>query len=55
MDWEAADYDQLNVFGCTACAHQKQDNFDPRAKMCIFLGYLEGVDGYKLWCIENGS
>lgn len=45
----------LQVFGCSAYAHVRQDKLEPRAKKCIFLGYPEGVKGYKYWCIEEGS
>lgn len=43
----------LRVFGC-AWAHVKQDKLKPRALNCLFLGYPEGVKGYRLWCIEPG-
>ena len=42
-------FDNLRVFGCVAYAHQKQGKLDPRAKKCMFIGYPEGVKGYKLW------
>jgi len=45
---------QLKVFGCVAYAHIRQDKLEPRVVKCIFLGYLEGVKGYKLWCLEDG-
>ena len=45
---------QLKVFGCVAYAHIKQDKLEPRVVKCIFLGYPEGVKGYKLWCLEAG-
>ncbi|KAL5562397.1 hypothetical protein UlMin_032144 [Ulmus minor] len=41
-------FDNLRVFGCVAYAHQKQGKLDPRAKKCMFVGYPEGVKGYKL-------
>lgn len=50
-----ASYHHLRVFGCAAFAHIKQDKLLPRAKNCIFLGYPDGVKGYKLWCIEKDS
>lgn len=34
-------YDRLRVFGCVALK-------------CMFIGYAEGVKGYKLWCLEYG-
>ena len=46
------DYSKLRVFGCLAYAHVKGDKLEPRALRCIFLGYLESVKAYKLWCLE---
>lgn len=41
--------DHLRVFGCTTYAHVKDERLDdPKALGCIFLGYLEGIKGYKL-------
>ena len=48
-------FDNLKVFGCVAYAHVKQDKLDPRAKKCVFLGYPEGVKGYRLWSMEPGE
>ena len=48
------DYNTLKVFRCTAYAHVKQGKLDPRALKCIFIGYPDGVKGYKLWCLEVG-
>lgn len=44
--------DILRVFGCVAYAHIRQDTFKPKALRCMFLGYLEGVKVYSLWCLE---
>ena len=51
---QAPNFDHLKVFGCIAYAHIRQDKLEPRAIKCMFLGYPEGVKGYKLWCLEPG-
>ena len=50
-----ADYSNLKVFGALAFAHVKHDKLDARAVKCIFIGYPEGVKGYKLWKMEPGG
>ncbi|KAL0313432.1 UNVERIFIED_CONTAM: Retrovirus-related Pol polyprotein from transposon TNT 1-94 [Sesamum radiatum] len=39
----------LCVFGCSAFVHQNIDKLEPRSQKCIFIGYPEGVKGYRLW------
>ena len=46
------EYSHLKVFGCSTYAYIKQDKLQPRAKKCVFLGYPEGIKGYRLWCVE---
>ncbi|KAL1436923.1 hypothetical protein MTO96_049220 [Rhipicephalus appendiculatus] len=45
--------DHLRVFGCKAWSvrnrPRKGDKLDPKAEMCILVGYPDGVKGYKLW------
>lgn len=43
------DLSNLKVFGCATFAHQKGDKLELRSRKCVFLGYLEGVNGYRLW------
>lgn len=50
-----ARYDNLKVFGCVAYAHTKTDKLEPRALKCTFVGYPEGVKGYKLWFDAPGK
>jgi len=45
----------LKVFRALAFAHVRQDKLDARAVKCIFIGYLKGVKGYKLWKMELGG
>ena len=46
------DYSKLRVFGCVAYAYVKQGKLEPRALKGRFLGYPDGVKGYRLWCID---
>jgi hypothetical protein len=42
----------LRVFGCDAYVHVPKENrskLDKKAEKCIFIGYKDGVKGYKLW------
>ena len=43
-----ASYDSLRVFGCPAYAHVRQGKLAPRAIRVHFIGYPEGVKGYKM-------
>ncbi|KAH9781301.1 hypothetical protein KPL71_008412 [Citrus sinensis] len=46
------DYGSLKVFGCPAYAHVIQGKLAPRALKGKFIGYPEGVKGFKLWCTD---
>lgn len=46
-----ANYENLRIFGCPAYTHVNNGKLEPRAIKCIFLGYPDGVKGYKLWCL----
>jgi len=42
----------LRVFGCEAFVHvpkEKRSKLDNKAEKCIFIGYKDGIKGYKLW------
>ncbi|KAH9703748.1 Integrase catalytic domain-containing protein [Citrus sinensis] len=47
-----ADYNNLKVFGCPAYAHVSQGKLAPKALKGKFIGYPEGVKGFKLWCTD---
>jgi hypothetical protein len=42
----------LRVFGCDAYAHvliEKRSKLEKKVVKCIFIVYVVGVKGYKLW------
>jgi len=44
--------EHLWVLGFIAYTYVKQGKSEPRAKRCLFVGYPNGVKGYKLWALE---
>ncbi|GJU87436.1 retrovirus-related pol polyprotein from transposon TNT 1-94 [Tanacetum coccineum] len=48
-----ANYKMLRIFSCVAYSHVNQGKLKPRAIKCIFLGYPEGVKGYRLWRLDD--
>ncbi|KAH9754149.1 Integrase catalytic domain-containing protein [Citrus sinensis] len=47
-----ADYSYLHAFGCPVYIMynaQERTKLDPKSRRCIFLGYADGVKGYRLW------
>ena len=45
-------YSSLHVFGCPVYVmykSQERTKLDPKSRRCIFLGYADGVKGYRLW------
>ena len=47
-----SDYSSLHVFGCPVYVmynNQERTKLDPKSRKCIFLGYADGVKGYRLW------
>jgi hypothetical protein len=48
--------EHLRVFGCDAYVHVPKENrskLDNKAEKCIFIGYKDGIKGYKLWNPET--
>ena len=43
----------LKVVGCPAYAHISQGKLEPRAVKGYFIGYPEGIKGYKIWSING--
>lgn len=46
---QPADYSKLKTFGCSAYVHQNEGKLEPRSIKGVFLGYGEGVKGYRVW------
>ncbi|KAH9684680.1 DNA (cytosine-5)-methyltransferase [Citrus sinensis] len=47
------DLTNLRIFGCPAYAHIKQGKLEPRAVKGYFLGYPEGIKGFKIWTLNG--
>lgn len=46
------DYSTLYSFGCPVYVMynaQERTKLDPKSRKCMFLGYADGVKGYRLW------
>jgi hypothetical protein len=46
----------IRVFGCDAYVHVPKENrskLDKKDEKCIFVGYTDGLKGYKLWNSET--
>jgi hypothetical protein len=46
----------LRVFGCDAYVHVPKENkskLDKKDEKCIFIGYKDGLKGYKIWNPET--
>jgi ATP-binding cassette subfamily B (MDR/TAP) protein 1 len=48
-----ADYSVLRVFGSTAYYHVSEGKLEPRAKKGVFVGYGDGVKGYRIWSLAE--
>ncbi|KAI9165880.1 hypothetical protein LWI28_022237 [Acer negundo] len=48
-----SDYDHLHIFGCPTYFHVTESKLDPRAKKVVFVGFSEGVKGFRLWNSES--
>ena len=44
-----ADYSNLKFFGCPVYYHINEGKLEPRARKGVFLGYGDGVKGYRIW------
>lgn len=52
---KAPSYSHLRIFGCPAYIHVNEGKLEPRSRKAIFLGYPEGVKGYKVWLTGSGG
>ncbi|KAL1200650.1 Retrovirus-related Pol polyprotein from transposon TNT 1-94 [Cardamine amara subsp. amara] len=51
---KCVDYFHLKVFGCTIYYHVSEGKLEPRARKGVFMGYGDGVKGYRIWSpLEN--
>jgi hypothetical protein len=48
--------EHLRVFGCDSYVHVPKENrskLDNKVEKCIFIGYKDGIKGYKIWNLET--
>lgn len=50
---DGLDYSYLRRFGCVAYVHSDDGKLNPRAKKGVFVGYPDGVKGYKIWLLDE--
>ena len=50
---KAPEYGHMKRFGCLVYYHVDQGKLKPRAKKGVFLGYPQGVKGYRIWNLEE--
>ena len=49
-------FSHLRVFGCDAYVYvlkEKRTKLESKSERCIFIGYKDGLKGYKLWNLET--
>ncbi|CAL9233575.1 unnamed protein product [Arabidopsis halleri] len=47
------EYGHMKRFGCLTFYHVDQGKLKPRAKKGVFMGYPQGVKGYRIWSLED--
>ena len=43
------DYSGIRISGSPACTYVNDGKMEPHAKKCVFLGYTDGIKGFRLW------
>lgn len=46
------EFSHLRRFGCVAYVRTVQDKISPRAIKGIFMGYPQGIKGYRVWLLS---
>jgi len=50
------DCSTIRIFGCPAYSlvdSQKRNKLESKSKKCIFIGFIKGVKGFRLWDPEK--
>ena len=47
-------FSNLKIFGCVAYYHVSEGKLDSRAKMGCFVGYDDGVKGFRIYSPSKG-